>query len=67
MDLWQIAESNRGGDTFSFFHFFIFSFFQNHLIEVRQSGEQLILGRFSDNNTDFKDPAATPVLTRVTQ
>lgn len=50
---------NGGGGTFSFL--------QNHLIGVRQSGEQLILGRFSDNVADFKDPVATLVLTRVTQ
>ncbi len=45
----------------------LLSFFPNHLIGVRQSGEQLILGRFSDNSADFKDPVQTLILTRASQ
>ncbi|PTN08441.1 hypothetical protein [Nitrosomonas aestuarii] len=42
-------------------------FFQNHLIGIRQSGEQLILGRFSDGGADLKDPVQTLILTRLAQ
>lgn len=42
-------------------------FLQNHLIGVRQSGEQLVLGRFSDDGVDFKEPVQTLILTRATQ
>ena len=42
-------------------------FFQNHLIGIRQSGEQLILGRFSDGGADFKDPVQTLILTKLVQ
>ncbi len=39
------------------------------LIGIRQSGEQLILGRFSDevSGADFKDPRQTVIMTRVEQ
>jgi len=39
------------------------------LIGIRQSGEQLILGRFTDEGTgaDFRDPRQTVILTRVVQ
>lgn len=40
---------------------------QNELIGVRQSGEQLIIGLFSEEGADFKDPKETAILTRVTQ
>jgi hypothetical protein len=52
--------SNSSGSTLQ-------PFFQNHLIGIRQSGEQLILGRFSDGGADFKDPVQTLILTRLVQ
>jgi hypothetical protein len=41
----------------------------NALIGIRQSGEQLILGRFTDEGTgaDFREPLQTVILTRVIQ
>ncbi|MBX3629192.1 MAG: hypothetical protein KF908_04615 [Nitrosomonas sp.] len=52
--------SNSSGSTLQ-------PFSQNHLIGIRQSGEQLILGRFSDGGADFKDPVQTLILTRLVQ
>ncbi|MBK7354077.1 MAG: hypothetical protein IPJ05_11645 [Nitrosomonas sp.] len=52
--------SNSSGSTLQ-------PFSQNHLIGIRQSGEQLILGRFSEGSTDFKDPVQTLILTRLVQ
>jgi hypothetical protein len=52
--------SNSSGSTLQ-------SFSQNHLVGIRQSGEQLILGRFSDGGADFKDPVQTLILTRLVQ
>lgn len=40
---------------------------QNELIGVRQSGDQLIIGLFSDNGADFKDPVETAILTKVVE
>ena len=40
---------------------------QNELIGVRQSGDQLIIGLFGDNGTDFKDPVETAILTKVVE
>lgn len=37
----------------------------NELIGIRQSGDQLIIGLFSDNGADFIDPVKTAILTRV--
>ena len=39
----------------------------NELIGLRQSGEQLILGLFSKDGADFKDPVKSAILTRVTE
>lgn len=40
---------------------------QNELIGLRQSGDQLIIGLFSDNGADFKDPVETAILTKVVE
>lgn len=40
---------------------------QNELIGVRQSGDQLIVGLFSEEGADFKDPKETAILTRASQ
>lgn len=40
---------------------------QNELIGIRQSGDQLIIGLFSDNGADFKDPVETAILTKVVE
>jgi hypothetical protein len=39
----------------------------NELIGLRQSGEQLIMGLFSEDGADFKDPKKSAILTRVTE
>lgn len=38
---------------------------ENELLGVRQSGNQLILGDFTDSDQDFADPRKTAILTRV--
>ena len=40
---------------------------QNELIGVRQSDEQLVIGLFSENDADFKDPVETAILTKVVE
>jgi hypothetical protein len=40
---------------------------QNELIGLRQSGDQLIIGLFSENGADFKDPVETAILTKVVE
>jgi len=39
----------------------------NALIGVRQSGDQLILGLFSDEVDDFRDPLDTVILTKIVE
>lgn len=40
---------------------------QNEIIGLRQSGDQLIIGLFSENGADFKDPVETAILTKVVE
>ncbi|MDT8364747.1 MAG: hypothetical protein RQ714_08920 [Nitrosomonas sp.] len=40
---------------------------QNNLFGIRQSGEQLIVGLFSEGSADFKDPRETAILTRISE
>lgn len=42
-----------------------FDFNTNELIGIRQSGDQLIIGLFSDDGADFIDPVKTAILTKV--
>ncbi|MBK6617104.1 MAG: hypothetical protein WAT53_06020 [Nitrosomonas sp.] len=42
-----------------------FNWLQNNLFGIRQSGEQLIVGLFSEGSADFKDPRETAILTRI--
>jgi len=41
------------------------SWLQGNLFGIRQSGEQLIIGLFSEDGADFKDPRQTAILTRI--
>lgn len=38
---------------------------QNQLFGIRQSGEQLVVGLFSEDGADFKEPRETAILTRI--
>ncbi|MGG7056541.1 hypothetical protein [Nitrosomonas sp. ANs5] len=61
-----LASNSRGGGSS---HIHRNGWHENMLIGIRQSGEQLILGRFTDEGTgaDFRDPRQTVILTRVVQ